>query len=370
MKVVHIILGKSNPDRMNGVNRVVNQLATVQHQQGEEVQVWGITKDIEGEKPVVAYSLKLFQGYKNPFRMDIKLKEAIIKLAKNVVFHLHGGFVPVFYQVAKSIKKAGGKYIISPHGTYSSEAIKKSNKQLKKIYLNVFEKCVLENASFVHLLGESSDEGIKHYKISSKVIPNGFNIEEISVKKWYSHEIPVFGYVGRLSMYHKGLDLLIKGFKQYLEKGNPKARLWLVGDGEAKNALREMIYELGLRDNVIFWGSLFGKEKEELMQKMDFFVHTSRHEGLPTAMIEAAAFGIPLIGSKGTNFTTYIDEFDAGYSIIENQPENIAQTFLQAEKTLNQETYQNLSANARKLAVYRFDWKIIHHSFLEVYTAA
>jgi len=45
MEIIHIVLGKANPDRMNGVNKVVYQLATKQVEFGENVSVWGIAKD-------------------------------------------------------------------------------------------------------------------------------------------------------------------------------------------------------------------------------------------------------------------------------------------------------------------------------------
>jgi hypothetical protein len=45
MEIIHIVLGKANPDRMNGVNKVVYQLATKQAEFGEKVSVWGISGD-------------------------------------------------------------------------------------------------------------------------------------------------------------------------------------------------------------------------------------------------------------------------------------------------------------------------------------
>ena len=43
MKIIHLILGRANPNRMNGVNKVVHNLATVQSQKGYTIEVWGIT---------------------------------------------------------------------------------------------------------------------------------------------------------------------------------------------------------------------------------------------------------------------------------------------------------------------------------------
>ena len=55
MEIIHLILGKANPERMNGVNKVVHEMATNQVQRGYLVQVWGITP-----KPVHDYPDRIF----------------------------------------------------------------------------------------------------------------------------------------------------------------------------------------------------------------------------------------------------------------------------------------------------------------------
>ena len=47
MKIIHAVLGKANPDRMNGVNKVAHQLAKTQQGMGHEVTVWGIASSLE-----------------------------------------------------------------------------------------------------------------------------------------------------------------------------------------------------------------------------------------------------------------------------------------------------------------------------------
>ncbi|MFT6199305.1 MAG: hypothetical protein ACJAQ2_001077, partial [Vicingaceae bacterium] len=45
LQVIHVLLGKANPNRMNGVNKMVNSLAEHQSIIGKDVTVWGITKN-------------------------------------------------------------------------------------------------------------------------------------------------------------------------------------------------------------------------------------------------------------------------------------------------------------------------------------
>ena len=65
MKIIHIILGKANPKRMNGVNKVVYSLASIQLEQGFDVEVWGITPEIEsGASHEPPFPLRLFPAHK------------------------------------------------------------------------------------------------------------------------------------------------------------------------------------------------------------------------------------------------------------------------------------------------------------------
>ncbi len=96
---------------------------------------------------------------------------------------------------------------------------------------------------------------------------------------------------------YKAQDILIESMKLVLKK-IPKARLLLVGDGENRKMLQIMCKDLGIEDKVIFSGYVKGgKEVFDMLDKSDLFVLPSRQEGLPRAMLEAFARGLPCIGS-------------------------------------------------------------------------
>ena len=45
-KIVHLVLGKANPERMNGVNKVAHALAATQKDFGYDVEVWVGTREV------------------------------------------------------------------------------------------------------------------------------------------------------------------------------------------------------------------------------------------------------------------------------------------------------------------------------------
>jgi glycosyltransferase involved in cell wall biosynthesis len=111
----------------------------------------------------------------------------------------------------------------------------------------------------------------------------------------------IIGHVGRL-VYQKNHSFLLKIFKEILKKQN-HAVLFLIGAGLLKKKIEKEAYGLGIRENVIFFGTT--SVVHEYMQMFDIFLLPSRFEGLPVVGIEAQCSGLPCIFSD--NITTEVD---------------------------------------------------------------
>ncbi len=103
----------------------------------------------------------------------------------------------------------------------------------------------------------------------------------------------VIGSVGRLNEV-KRQDLLIRAVAA-LRSGLPNVRLLLIGDGPEKENLIVLSKELGLSEAVIFGG--YQSQPQRFLQGMDIFAMSSRLEGLPLALLEAWAAGLPVVSS-------------------------------------------------------------------------
>ena len=96
---------------------------------------------------------------------------------------------------------------------------------------------------------------------------------------------------------YKAQDVLIEAIGICRNK-KLNIKLVLVGDGDMRPILEKKVEELRLTDSVEFTGELlFGDAVRAQLDKADIFVLPSRQEGLPRAMIEAMARGLPCIGA-------------------------------------------------------------------------
>jgi glycosyltransferase involved in cell wall biosynthesis len=103
--------------------------------------------------------------------------------------------------------------------------------------------------------------------------------------------------VGSLAQMYKAPDVLIDAVAILAGEGMP-VRLALIGDGKHREELARRARERGIGERVTFLGQLPpGEAIRERLDETDVFVLPSRTEGLPRAMIEAMARGLPCIGS-------------------------------------------------------------------------
>jgi glycosyltransferase involved in cell wall biosynthesis len=105
-------------------------------------------------------------------------------------------------------------------------------------------------------------------------------------------------FVGSLEQYYKAPDVVIDAVARALASGLD-LQLTIVGDGRIRPALEDRARRFGCADRIRFAGHLSGPgQVRREIDAADLFVLPSRTEGLPRAMIEAMARGLPCIGSR------------------------------------------------------------------------
>jgi glycosyltransferase involved in cell wall biosynthesis len=204
-----------------------------------------------------------------------------------------------------------GKYVLHFHRPGLIEYATKW--RLKWFYRLLFRRC-----DIIHLsesLVKKEIEPLNLVKVKIHTIPNFIN---------YIHPIPEENKpIGQDNILflsnllpHKGFNNLIDAFA-LLEKEYPNLILTIAGAAQSPNIfldLQNKITALALNNKVILTGKVDGDEKRELFVNATLFVLPSEREYFPLVVLEAMAFGVPVISSSKDNLECYFyDEEDILY---------------------------------------------------------
>ncbi|MDA9733440.1 glycosyltransferase [Candidatus Pelagibacter sp.] len=119
--------------------------------------------------------------------------------------------------------------------------------------------------------------------INKKEIKSLSKKKNLFLKKFKSNNLKIILSVGRLTK-QKNYELLINAFYE-IKKVTHNTILVILGTGELKESLNELVQKKGLKKNVIFMG--FQKNPYNFIKHSDLIVLSSDWEGLPTILIEA-----------------------------------------------------------------------------------
>ncbi|MEM1116388.1 MAG: glycosyltransferase [Bacteroidota bacterium] len=126
-------------------------------------------------------------------------------------------------------------------------------------------------------------------------IPNGVDLDFWAAAQPCPAAPATVVAVGRLEPV-KGFDVLIEAVRRLRVARD--VRLHLIGDGRQRGALERQAAEAGLADAVTFAGHLDPEGVRDAFRAASVFALPSRSEGLPLALIEAQAAGLPVVATR------------------------------------------------------------------------
>lgn len=217
---------------------------------------------------------------------------SLIRKQQYDIIHIHGNSSTMFFELVSSILGKVKCRIVHAHTT------KTEYPRLHNLLYPFFIR------SYTVAVAVSKKAGDWLYKNRSYLILNNaidlskyrFNsCTRFSIRDYFNLDDQlVIGNVGRLTD-SKNQSFLINIFHLYHSK-NPNSKLLLVGDGEDRSALEQLIKQKQLDDDVIFTGSV--NNAYDYYQAMDCFIFPSKYEGLGLVLVEAQASGLNCIASN------------------------------------------------------------------------
>ncbi len=136
----------------------------------------------------------------------------------------------------------------------------------------------------------------KFYSGEMHVIPNGIDTRLFSPLERREDKIRILS-VGRL-VPRKNYKALLYSLSEFFKKTTRDADAVLIGDGPEKDALKTLSESLGIADKIHFIGNVNHGELPRHYQNADIFISTSLNEGMPNAVLEAMACGLPVLSTN------------------------------------------------------------------------
>jgi glycosyltransferase involved in cell wall biosynthesis len=176
-------------------------------------------------------------------------------------------------------------------------------------------------------------------------------------------------YFGRLDIFHKGIDVLLRAFA-LLVRDSPGIRLVVAGRGKDADGVRSLIRELHLQEHVDLRCGVSAAERRELLAGARVQMMPSRFEGFGMAAAEAMAAGVPLVASDAGSLPEVVAPPEGGLTVPPDRPDRLAA----AVRALldDPERRATLSCSARRSAG-RFRWASVaeaHLGFLHLVAQA
>lgn len=220
------------------------------------------------------------------------------------------------------------KTIITPRGMLDGWIIRRS--PIKKwIVRKLFEDANMRNADCMHALCKSEYISMRKYGLKNPIaiIPNGVNIPywNRDYQLFRNKDVRTMLFLSRLHP-KKGVIELIKAYALIKENYPDIIKKWKLkigGWGEETfiKEIKSFINLYGLENDIELLGAVYGNEKDKLLKDVDAFILPTYSEGLPMAVLEAWAYGLPVIT---TDYSNLPESFDYGAAFrVENDVRNL-----------------------------------------------
>jgi glycosyltransferase involved in cell wall biosynthesis len=180
-------------------------------------------------------------------------------------------------------------------------------------------------------------------------------------KRLGAGEAFVWTFVGRLEK-QKGVDILLEGFARL----GGTSQLWIVGDGSLREELEHRAKALGIIDRVRFEGAV--ADASPFYWGADAFAIASRWEGLPLALLEAQAAGLPVVAAAAGGVAEAIREGTTGLLVPREDPAALTAAMQQVES--QPELARRLGYEAARQAREEWSWERMVSAYEVLYERA
>jgi glycosyltransferase involved in cell wall biosynthesis len=357
------------PPHVGGVENHVMELTKALTRQDNELLV--ITSNIPKCEDDTCMRLKA----KEIFPRYIPLISGLSKINTMEADIFHSHCPPPF--LSKAICKANKKpHVLTYH--FDLEVPKtvghlriprRAGASVEKIYKKHYALQVADDSDAIIVTGKSYAETspiLSQFLYKCHVIPNGIDTQKFdrAIQSMDIRRKKNVLFVGRL-VHPKGVHYLIKAMRQVV-RAVPEARLVIVGDGEERKNLTNLVLKLGLEGVVEFKGFVSFKELVKSYLEASVFVLPSftRLENFGIVLLEAMACRTPVIASDIPGVRENIANGN-GLLFTPRDVDGLANAIIHIIS--DEKKVKRMGGVGRKLIEEKYDWTTIAEQVLTIY---
>ena len=269
--------------------------------------------------------------------------------------HTHGLWTYASVAATRWRRRTGRPIIISPHGMLDGWALRRSRTK-KRVARALFEDSHIASAACMHALNREEAEAIRQwgYRGPIAVVPNGIDLPSpVDTGRRQRSKSRTLLFLGRIDP-KKGVRELIQAWGLLKDRGDLDGwKLVIAGWGQDQHvkSYEQLAGKLGLNDVLVFAGPQYGEDKHRVFTAADAFVLPSFSEGMPMTILEAWAFGLPVLMTRACNLDIGFQE-GAAIEIVPN-PQMLADQ-LSRFMRMPQKEAETVAAKGRQLVEREF----------------
>ena len=354
MKILQVITSLLT----GGAETLVVDMITIMRQQGHDVDVvlfYGEETPLKERLRSTGCKIYYFsqkQSFYNPWYI-IKLR----RLIQNYdIVHTHNFSPQLFTAIATIGKKV--KRVTTEHNT--------SNRRVAWRWYRPIDRWMYNRYQRVVCISDKAEENLRqlmgnHLKTSVQTIYNGINLQKFQEGK------PLHLSPDEMA---KKIIVMVAAFRPQKDQDTlicamsllPKDQyiLWLVGDGERRQEMEELVNNLNMKDPVKFLG--LRTDVPDILKTADFIVMSSHYEGLSLSSIEGMSVGKPFIASDVDGLHEITK--DAGILFPEGDAQALADII---QHLSNDPAYYKKIADQCYARAQQYDIKKTVQEYLKVY---
>ena len=213
------------------------------------------------------------------------------------------------------------------------------SKNTKQYFENVLPKKLTQN---IHLLSNA----INYKKFQYNNVKKSTTLRLINVGSFAPKKNQIFL-----------IDILLE-----LKKRGIQCELYLLGEGEEQQKVKEKAFINGLKNEIHFLGNV--NDVEEQLWKSHLYIHSAYYEPFGLVLLEAMAAGLPVVSLDGKGNRDFINNSINGYILENEDPKLFSDIIMKLVK--NKELYSKIVEKGKETA-QQYDIKNYTTKLINIY---